>query len=111
LFDLFGRQVAHQIAFCQQLDPLRRIGLFAGQGIFAKLGAVAYRGSLFLQGPGCDVVDCGAGGKSRANENPCRAGVKTLLMERQRAFIGEFDRQRGNQGAGGKCQQTCERAL
>jgi hypothetical protein len=49
LLDLLGRQMAHQIAFRQQLDPAPRIRLFARQCIFAKLGDVANGGSLLLQ--------------------------------------------------------------
>jgi hypothetical protein len=49
LLDLFGRQMAHQIAGRQQLDSLARIRLFACQGIFAELGDVAYRRSLLFQ--------------------------------------------------------------
>src|SRR5450631_1390424 len=106
--DLLGRQMAHQVARREQLDALVRIRLFARQGIFAKLGDVAYGRSLFLQKQRCRVVDDGANSKSGADKCPRSAIVEALMMKCLCALIGKLDRQRGDQSAGGKGQQAGE---
>jgi hypothetical protein len=106
LLDLLGRQMTHQVARRQKLDPFPRIRLFACQRIFAKLGDVANGGSLLLQGQRRRVVNDRAYRKPRADKHPGRACIEALLMERQRPFIRKLNRQRGNQGAGGKSQQA-----
>src|SRR5258708_16987915 len=103
--------MTHEVAGGQQLDPLARIRLFARQGIFAKLGDVAYRRSLLLQKQRCRVVNDGAGGKSSADKRPCRMRLVALMIERLSAFIRKLDRQRRDQGATRKSQQTSERTL
>jgi hypothetical protein len=89
-------------------NSLARIRLFARQGIFAKLGNLPYGRSLFLQKQRCRVVYGGAGGESGADECPGRASIEALIMERLCAFIRKLHRQRGDQSAGGKSQQTGE---
>jgi len=37
-----------------------------------------------------------------ADKCPGRAGIVALMMKRLCAFVGKLDRQRGDQGAGGK---------
>ena len=111
LLALLRRQMAHQIASRQELDPFPRIRLFACQRIFAKLGDVANGRSLFLQRQRRRVVHDRACRKTCADKHPSRARIEALLVERQCPFIRKFDRQRRNQGAGRKSQQARERTL
>src|SRR5258705_1598775 len=76
-----------------------------------KLGDVAYRRPLLLQKQRCRVVNDGAGGKSSADKRPCRMRLVALMIERLCAFIRKLDRQRRDQGAGRKSQQTSERTF
>ena len=111
LFDLLGRQMAHQVGRRQQFDSPACIRLFARECVFAELGDVAYGRALLLQKQRCGVVDDGADGKAGADKGPRRASIETLNVERPCAFIRKLDRQRGNQGAGRKSQQTGKRTF
>src|ERR1700754_3144280 len=102
LFDPLGRQVAYQVARRQQLDALTRIRLFARQRIFTELGNATYSRSFAFQKQRCRVVDDGACSEPRTDECPCRVRIEALMMKGLRAFIRKLDRQRRDQGAGGK---------
>jgi len=86
-FDFFGRQMAQQIAFRQQLDPLLRILLLTSQCIFTKTCRVPDRGPLLVEEQRREIVDDGAQSEAAPDEPPCCIGIETLLMQ----FLGAFE--------------------
>jgi len=103
--------MSHQVGRRQQLDSRGDVLLFAGQRIFAKLGAVAYRRSPFFQKQRRRVVKHGADRKAGTDEGPRGARIKALMVKRQCALIGQLDGQRRNQRAGRERQQAGEQTL